>query len=75
MPEILFTPRTRNQLDWLLSLASECGIPYREYVKPKRQVSAKKVFLDEISEAAKHAQMIAKGQMVGNNAYSLIDEL
>ncbi len=75
MPQLLFLPKTKVQLDWLLSVAREQGISYREYVKPKKQSSAKKAFLDEMSRAGKQAQMIANGQMAGNNAYSILNEL
>lgn len=75
MPELLFLPKTKNQLNWLLSIASEQGIPYREYVKPAKHVSPKTAFLKEIADAGKHAKMIAQGQMKGNNAYTLLNEL
>ncbi len=56
-------------------MANEQGIPYREYVKPAKRVSPKTSFLKEIAAAGKHAKMIAQGQMMGNDAYTLLNEL
>lgn len=76
MPELLFQPKTKMQLAWLLNLAQTHDIPYREYVCPiETKVSAKKVLLQEIKQAGVQAMMIARGEKKGHNAYDLLNEL
>lgn len=76
MPELLFQPKTKMQLAWLLSLAQTHDIPYREYVYPvKTKVPAKKALLQEIKQAGLQAMMIARGEKKGRNAYDLLNEL
>lgn len=76
MPELLFQPKTKMQLAWLLNLAQTHNIPYREYVCPiETKVSAKKVLLQEIKQAGVQAMMIARGEKKGHNAYDLLNEL
>lgn len=76
MPELLFQPKTKMQLAWLLSLAQTHDIPYREYVYPvETKVPAKKALLQEIKQAGAQAMMIARGEKKGRNAYDLLNEL
>lgn len=76
MPELLFQPKTKMQLAWLLSLAQTHDIPYREYVCPTvTKVPVKKALLQEIKQAGAQAMMIARGEKKGRNAYDLLNEL
>ena len=76
MPELLFQPKTKLQLAWLLNLAQAHDIPYREFVcPPTDKSSTKETFLKEIKQAGAQAIQIARGQKKGRNAYDLLHEL
>ncbi|MCQ2050438.1 MAG: hypothetical protein MJZ22_05515 [Candidatus Saccharibacteria bacterium] len=76
MPELLFQPKTKIQLAWLLNLAQTHDIPYREYVCPTVTKSAsKQALLQEITKAGAQAMKIARGEKKGRNAYDLLNEL